>query len=188
MSHLANSTPASSRAEWHVKGIQGAYLDLIRRIGGARWFDWLGIHVLTRVDKWLYPRFHGRLVSAGPPILPLLLLTTTGRVSGRPRSTPLIYLADGDDLVVVGSNWGQAHHPAWSSNLLAQARALVEIDGRQRAVIARVPTAAQRMRLWPRLLALFPPYQTLADRSGRDLRLFILTPDGHSPNSAPPTT
>ena len=177
MSQLVNTTLASPRAEWHVNGIQGAYLGLIRRIGGARWFDWLGIHVLTRVDKWLYPRFHGRLVSAGPPILPLLLLTTTGRVSGRPRSTPLVYLPDGDDMVVVGSNWGQAHHPAWSSNLLAQPCARVEIDGQQRAVVARVPTASERMRLWPQLLSLFPPYQTLAERSGRDLRLFVLTPD-----------
>src|SRR5689334_7415494 len=103
------------------------YASVIRRVAGAGWFTWLGVHVLTPLDKLLYPRFHGRLVSAGPPILPLLFLTTTGRRSGQRRSTPLVYLADGEDLVVVGSNWGQLRHPEWSSNLLAQPHARVEI-------------------------------------------------------------
>lgn len=151
------------------------YLSLIRHIGGARWFTWLGAHVLTRLDKWLYSRFHGRLVSAGPPILPLLLLTTTGRKSGRPTSTPLVYLPDGDDLVVVASNWGQRQHPGWSFNLLAEPRAIVEISGRRHRVLARLATAAERARLWPELLEEFPPYQTYADRGGRDLRIFVLS-------------
>ncbi len=51
--------------------------------------------------------------------LPAFLLTTTGRKTGRPRTQPLLYGRDGDAFVVVGSNWGQAHHPAWSGNLLA---------------------------------------------------------------------
>jgi deazaflavin-dependent oxidoreductase (nitroreductase family) len=157
-------------------GVLGWYLALIRRVAGARWFTWLGVHVLTRLDQWLYPRFHGRLVSAGPPILPLLLLTTVGRVSGRPRSTPLLYLADGGDVVVVGSNWGQAHHPAWSSNLLARPRATIEINGRRREVVAHLASPAEQARVWPRLLAHFPPYQTYARRSHRDLRVFILHP------------
>jgi deazaflavin-dependent oxidoreductase (nitroreductase family) len=150
------------------------YRALIRRVGGTRWFAWLGIHALTRLDKLLFPRFHGRLVSAGPPVFPILQLTTTGRLSGAPRRTPLIYLQDGDDLVVVGSNWGQAHHPFWSSNLLTHPQARVEILGQQRALTARLATAAERARLWPKLLAFYPPYQAYADRSGRDLRLFIL--------------
>jgi deazaflavin-dependent oxidoreductase (nitroreductase family) len=151
------------------------YLSIIRRIGGERWFTWLGAHVLTTVDKWLYPRFHGRLVSAGPPVLPLLLLTTTGRKSGRPRSTPLVYLPYGSDVVVVASNWGQAQHPSWSSNLLAERHAAVEISGLRRQVVARLATSEERARLWPRLLEEFPPYQTYANRSGRALRIFVLS-------------
>ena len=162
--------------EWRLGGVWGAYASLIRRIGRTSWFAWLGIHVLTRLDKWLFPRFHGHLVSAGPPIFPLLQLTTTGKLSGQPRSTPLVYLPDGEDLIVVGSNWGQPHHPAWTSNLLARPRAIIEIKGQQRMVVARLATPAEKARLWPRLLALYPPYQVYADRSGRDLRLFILTP------------
>lgn len=165
---MTGAAPALTRGpEW--------YLHLVQRIGGARWFTWLGVHALTRADKWLYPRFHGRLVSAGPPILPLLLLTTTGRVSGRLSSTPLVYKPDGDDVVVVASNWGQQHHPSWSWNLLAQPHATIEIGGRRRAVVARLATSSERARLWPQLLDAFPPYQTYAERSGRELRIFILS-------------
>ena len=156
-------------------GIADAYRGLIRRVGGTRWFAWLGIHVLTRTDRWLFPRFHGHFVSAGPPIFPLLQLTTTGRRSGLPRRTPLLYLAEGDGLVVVASNWGQAHHPAWSANLLDEPYATVEIKGRQQTVDARLATEAEKSRLWPKLLAFYPPYQAYADRSRRDLRIFVLT-------------
>jgi deazaflavin-dependent oxidoreductase (nitroreductase family) len=155
------------------------YLSLIQRVGGARWFTWLGAHVLTRLDKLLYPRFHGRLVSAGPQVLPLLFLTTTGRRSGRSRSTPLVYLPDGDDLVVVASNWGQRHHPNWSSNLLAQPHARLEVDGRGRSVVARLATPDERARLWPKLLEEFPPYQTYANRGGRELRIFVLSSEAN---------
>jgi deazaflavin-dependent oxidoreductase (nitroreductase family) len=165
---MATAAPARSRGPaW--------YLGLIRRIGGARWFAWLGAHVLTRLDKLLFPRFHGRLVSAGPPILPLLLLTTTGRKSGRCLSTPLLYLPDGENLVVVASNWGQRQHPNWSSNLLAKPRATVEVNARKGPVSARLVTPEERARLWPKLLEEFPPYQTYANRSGRELRIFVLS-------------
>jgi deazaflavin-dependent oxidoreductase (nitroreductase family) len=155
------------------------YLSLIQHVGGADWFTWLGVHVLTPLDKLLYPRFHGQLVSAGPAILPLLFLTTTGRRSGLLRSTPLVYLPDRDDLVVVASNWGQRHHPNWSSNLLAQPRAIAEVNGRRHCVVARLGSPEERRRLWPRLLKEFPPYQTYARRSGRDLRIFILSLDAN---------
>ena len=121
------------------------------------------------------PRFHGRPVSAGPPILPLLLLTTTGRVSGHPRGAPLVYLPAGVDVVVVGSNWGQPHHPQWSGrparcpgscrDQWPAARSTCQTGDRHRA---SAPAA--------RLLALYPPYQAYADRSARNLRLFILSP------------
>jgi deazaflavin-dependent oxidoreductase (nitroreductase family) len=167
--HSADGLPNAGR-------VADMYRGLIRRVGGTRWFAWLGIHVLTRADKWLFPRFHGHVVSAGPPIFPLLQLTTTGRRSGLPRQTPLIYLADGDKLIVVASNWGQPHHPAWSANLLNDPRATIEIKGRQLAVTARLATTAERRDLWPRLLALYAPYRAYAERSGRDMRLFVLTP------------
>ena len=152
------------------------YRMLIRHIGGTPWFAWLGIHVLTRLDGWLYPRFHGHLVSAGPAIFPVLQLTTTGRISGRPRETTLVFHPDGRDLIVVASNWGRARHPAWSANLLGEPCAVVDVKGGRRPVRARLASAADKARLWPALVASFPPYQDFARRSGRELRIFILTP------------
>ncbi len=164
------------------------YRALIRHIGGTPWFAWLGIHVMTRLDRWLYPRFRGRLVSAGPAIFPVLQLTTSGRISGQPRQTTLIFHPDGRDLIVVASNWGQPHHPAWSTNLLMEPRAVVDVKGCRQTVHARLASAVDKARLWPTLVTAFPPYQAFARRSGRELRVFILTPVTAGETPSPPTT
>ena len=107
----------------------------------------------------------------------MLQLTTTGRISGRPRETTLVFHPDGRDLIVVASNWGQARHPAWSANLLGEPCAVIDVKGQpSRPVRARLASAADKARLWPALVAAFPPYQEFARRSGRELRVFILTP------------
>lgn len=126
------------------------------------------------LDRWLYPRLRGRLVSAGLPVLPMLLLTTTGRASGRSRSAPLLYLAWRDALVVVGSNWGRARHPAWSDNLLANPRAVVQVGDRRHDVEARLATPEEQADVWPLLVQLCPVWQTYGTWSGRALRVFLL--------------
>lgn len=80
-------------------------------LGRQDWFNWLGPRLFAPLDTWLYPRTHGVVVSAGPPVLPLLMLTTLGRISGQDRTVPLLYMRHGDALVVVGSNWARSHHP-----------------------------------------------------------------------------
>jgi deazaflavin-dependent oxidoreductase (nitroreductase family) len=152
------------------------YRKLLNVLGHSPLFAWVGVRVFTPLDKWLYARTHGTITSSGAPVLPMCLLTTTGRKSGAARSTPLLYLRDGSDLVLVGSNWGQAHHPAWSGNLLANPRASVEIGQQHRTFNARLASEDERTRLWPRLLEVWPAYQTYARRSGRDLRVFVLSP------------
>lgn len=164
-----------------------AYRAALGRLGHLRAVGWLGVHVVTPVDKWLFARVHGRIVSTGPRVLPGLMLTTTGRRSGRPRSTPLLYLEDGHDLVVVASNWGQRRHPAWSDNLLADPRAVVDLGARRWPVAARLANEDERERLWPCLLRIWPAYRTYARRSGRDLRVFVLSPrEGTSAHPSPP--
>lgn len=161
-----------------------AYRTLLQRLGHFRALSWLGAHVLSPMDRWLFPRFHGRLVSVGPQVLPGLMLTTTGRRSGRARSTPLLYLERADDVVVVASNWGQRDHPAWSANLLADPRAIADSGSRRWHVSARLATADERASMWPDLLRIWPAYQTYVERSGRDVRVFILSP--LSVGAAPP--
>jgi deazaflavin-dependent oxidoreductase (nitroreductase family) len=154
--------------------IAEAYRQVLFWLGRKPAFSWLGRRVFAPVDTWLYPRMHGLVVSTGPAVLPLLLLTTIGRKSGRRRSVPVLYLTDGDRLVIVASNWGRPGHPAWSANLLAHPAADAEIGKRQLRVRACLVSGDEKMVLWPKLLALCPVWQTYADRSGRDLRIFSL--------------
>jgi deazaflavin-dependent oxidoreductase (nitroreductase family) len=151
------------------------YTNVIRSLGRHRWFAAVGRR-LVPVDTWVQRRTGGRLTVLGALDLPKLLLTTTGRRSGESRTVPLLYLPDGDRYVVIASNWGQAHHPAWSGNLLAEPAATVTVGGRERAVRARLADEAERARLWPEVTRIWPGYDDYAERSGRDLRVFVLEP------------
>ena len=120
---------------------------------------------------------HGEPVEFIPRnVAPGLLLTTTGRRSGLSRDTPLVYTTDDDAFVVVGSNYGRANHPDWSANLMAHPKAAVTIAGRRVDVVAELADRAQKERVWPLVLKVWPAYDTYAARSGRDLRVFILRP------------
>src|SRR3954469_9618604 len=90
--------------------------------------SWL-IKQLVPIDRWLIRRTGNKLTVFGPTGAPLLLLTTTGAKSGLQRTTPLVYARDGEDLIVVASNYGGERHPAWSGNLLAHPEAIVTIGG-----------------------------------------------------------
>lgn len=107
--------------------------------------------------------------------MPELLLTTTGRKSGQPRLSALSYLRDGDSLLVLGSNFGQQHHPAWTLNLLANPEATVAINGTEIPVTAALVTGPERDAGLARFLA-YPMYQAYRTRTDRELRLFALTP------------
>jgi deazaflavin-dependent oxidoreductase (nitroreductase family) len=145
-------------------------------LGRQNWFNWLGPRVFTPLDRWLYPRTHGALVSAGPPVLPLLMLTTSGRVSGRNRTVPLLYMRRGEELIVVGSNWARARHPGWSENLLADPRCSVTVGRSTRGARARILPPDEAEALWPSLEAFCPVWRTYRERSGRDLRVFEVRP------------
>lgn len=154
---------------------------LIRRLGHRRWFA-RAVRFVVPIDRRLGRLTRGRVVALR--IAPSLIITTTGRRSGEPRSNPLLYVRDGEALVVAGSNWGQAHHPAWSLNLLADPAATVTLGGTTFPVRGTPVEGADRERLWQLLLAEWPAYQTYVERSGgRDIRIFRLTPD----RSAEPT-
>jgi deazaflavin-dependent oxidoreductase (nitroreductase family) len=98
---------------------------------------------------------------------PLLLLTTTGAKTGEPRISPVVYLEDGDDLVVFGANGGRGHHPGWVHNLATDPHATVEVADRTLPVTAHVAEGAERRRLWDRAvgeLAHFGEFQAGTDR------------------------
>jgi deazaflavin-dependent oxidoreductase (nitroreductase family) len=108
--------------------------------------------------------------------VPVLLLTTTGRKSGRPRTHPLYYLAAGDRIVIVASNAGTAKDPAWLLNLQANPNVSIDVKGDIRQMKAHIASDAEKAELWPTLTALFPKWQMMEDRSKRSFKVVILKP------------
>lgn len=107
---------------------------------------------------------------------PILLLTTTGRKSGQPRTSPLCYLDDGGRYVVVGSHRGSETHPAWVFNLRANPEASVEIGSEHVAVTASEVSDAEREQVWPKMVAMYPDYDSYTTKTSRKFPLFALTP------------
>lgn len=139
-------------------------------------FGTLALRVMSAVNTWIFRASGGRLGSRFLRGAPVLLLTSTGRKSGVRRTTPLIYLADGERLVLVASKGGMSHSPAWYHNLMAHPECEVQIGGETRAMTARRADAAEKAALWPKLLAIYRDYDDYQARTARDIPVVILTP------------
>lgn len=107
---------------------------------------------------------------------PVLLLDHVGRKSGTARTTPVLYLREGDDLVIVASRGGSDATPAWWLNLQASPRTEVQIGSERRGVTARQASAEEKQRLWPRLTEMFPDYDVYQTRTSREIPVIILEP------------
>ncbi|MEH1100315.1 nitroreductase/quinone reductase family protein [Micromonospora sp. CPCC 205561] len=156
---------------------------LTRRVGHHRWFG-AAVRLLVPADRLVGRLTRGRVVALG--LVPSLVITTTGRRSGKPRSNPLLYVPDGGAYVVVGSNFGQAHQPGWAMNLRADPTAEVAVAGRRVPVRAEVAAGAERDRLWKLLVTEWPAYRTYARRAGgREILVFRLVPAGRGAPGGP---
>ena len=109
--------------------------------------------------------------------IPIGLLTSTGRRSGQPRTTPLMYLEAEDRYLVVAANGGYDRPPAWLRNLEASPEAQFELDGRRLRVQARVLDPAERARLWPRLIAPNPLWAGFQSYTERETTVVALDPE-----------
>lgn len=108
--------------------------------------------------------------------MPVLLLTTTGRRTGRPHRVGLTYLPLGSGVAVVGSNGGAPKHPDWILNLRAHPQATVQIGGARVVLQAREATGKERDDLWERAVAAYPRYAAYRRRTGRRIPVVILEP------------
>lgn len=139
-----------------------------------KWGSWLARVIYTPLDRAIYKMTRGRRGLSPPQAM--LILTTTGRKSGQPRSVPVLYLRDGEIFWVMASNYAQAHHPAWSWNLLANTQATITIGREVRQVTARLAADEEKREMWPRLLELYPAWEQYAQWTDRNFRLFALEP------------
>ena len=131
--------------------------------------------VLSRLDPILYKMSGGRLTSVGPQVIPQLVLTTTGRKSGKERAVQLGYAEDGDDVLVVASNLGGTNHPAWSYNLDANPRAKIQLGSEKRAIVATRLTDSEKAILWPKIADTLPQMKTYVKRTERNIKVYRLT-------------
>jgi deazaflavin-dependent oxidoreductase (nitroreductase family) len=133
---------------------------------------------LTRVHTFLYRQTNGRIghrVPGGPGRM--LLLDHVGAKSGIERTLPLLYVRNGEDLVVVASKGGFPKNPAWYHNLEANPETTVQVCGALLNVKARVAGPEEREALWAKAIADYPLYDEYADRSkGREIPLVVLEP------------
>ncbi len=109
---------------------------------------------------------------------PILLLTTTGRKSGRPRMTPLQYMEDGGNMVVVASNGGNPWHPAWWLNLERNPDAEVQVRNEKRRVKAEKAEGEERERLWQLVVEMYSGYEGYQKTANREIPVVVLRPQG----------
>jgi deazaflavin-dependent oxidoreductase (nitroreductase family) len=147
------------------------YLDLADR-------TWPFLRRAMGLHTWLYRASGGRVGHTVPGVGGrMLLLDHVGAKSGTKRTSPLLYFPDGEDVVIVASKGGYPKHPAWYHNLMANPDTTVQIGTERRRVHARVATAEERERLWPRAVKSYHGYADYQKRSkGREIPLVILEP------------
>ena len=107
---------------------------------------------------------------------PILLLNTVGRKSGKKRTSPLLYVMDDEDFVVIASKGGAPTHPAWYLNLRANSDASVEVGDREVRVRAEEADPEDKPRLWQMMVEMYPAYDDYQKKADREIPLLVLHP------------
>ncbi len=142
----------------------------------------LNIRLLIRLFSWLHQavyRVSGGRIGSQLVGAPVLLLTTTGRKSGKTRTTPLLYLKEGANWVVAGSNAGDDRDPAWWLNLKVHSVATVQIRNTVKQVRAREASEEEKSLLWPRFVDMYADYKVYQQRTVRNIPVVILEPESN---------
>ena len=143
--------------------------------------SWPAIRRLMKAHTVVYRTSGGLVGHRFPGTPPMLLLHHTGAKSGAARTDPLVYVRDGDDLVLVASKGGHPRNPAWFHNLRANPETTVQVGRERRAVRARVAKPEERGRLWRKAVATYGGYRSYQERTEREIPLVVLEPRHRSP-------
>lgn len=151
---------------------------ILRRFAASGPGSWLFARVLHHIDRPVHRLTEGRhtfasLVSG----IPVVMLTSTGAKTGRPRTVPVLGIPAGDSVAIIASNFGQDHHPAWYHNLRAHPDAEVVIDGVRHRVRAVEAEGERRANIWQAGLRVYPGFAQYERRaSNRRISIFVLEP------------
>jgi F420H(2)-dependent quinone reductase len=146
------------------------YLDLVDRA-------WPLLHRAIGAHTLAYRATRGLVGHRIPGLrAPILLLEHVGARSGRRRTSPLLYIPDGESYAIVASKGGHPRNPAWYHNLLAHPEVTVQVGSARKPVRARVASGEERERLWRRAVDLYPPYAAYQERTERRIPLVVLEP------------
>jgi len=124
----------------------------------------------------VYRATGGRIGHQFPGSPPMLLLDHVGAKSGQKRTTPLVYVKDGENLVLVASKGGNPKNPAWFYNLRANPETTVQVGAEKRRVRAHVANEEERARLWPKAVGTYGGYHDYQERTEREIPLVVLEP------------
>lgn len=134
------------------------------------------VKVMSRLNTWIYRATGGRLGAKWMYGAPILLLTTVGRKSGEKRTAPLLFLEDGERVVIVGSQGGMSKDPLWVRNIDANPDVEIEIGPKRRAMRARRGSAEEKAHYWPALCRMYPDYADYQARTIREIPVILLDP------------
>ena len=137
---------------------------------------WPVLNRLMGLHTMAYRASGGRIGHRVPGLPPMLLLDHVGARSGQPRTSVLLYVEDGGDVVIVASKGGYPKHPAWFHNLRAHPDAAVQIGSERRRVRARIASPSERERLWPRAVEAYSGYADYERKADREIPMVILEP------------
>lgn len=144
-------------------------------LGRQKWLP-KAIKYVAGLDRLVQGATRSRVTLTGIGGLPGLLLTVRGRKTGVARTTPLLYVPYEGSYLVAGSNFGGPKPPAWALNLEAASEAEVQVRGKRQRVVPRRAVGEERERLWQVMLPIYPNYEKYAERSDREIPVFVLTP------------
>lgn len=140
--------------------------------------QWAIVNKATAAHVAFYRLTGGRFLLGPLGSSRTVLVDHVGRKSGTVRTTPLLYVADGDDVVVIASKGGSHKHPAWWLNLREMDETTIQIGGERRRVKVHEATPEQRARLWPMVVEIWSDYANYQERTEREIPLAILSPAG----------